>query len=108
MVSIAAHTAISAALTAARVAAPVFQDGPSSTLLIVGRPLTARQFPASTAFSAIRENGLRIIGTRILRDGRTAIEFGENDRPGGGIATLCDRNVALGLDQLASQGWTVA
>ena len=106
MTTASATSAIAAALSGVHVQGAAFQDGPESTLLLF-RPADRRRYPAATAMAAIREQGLRLIGTRDLKDGRVAIEFGRTDRPGKGLATLCHQNVALGLDALAAQGWTV-
>lgn len=100
-----AISAIAAVLASKRVTEVTFQEGAQSTLLTFN-PGDRRRYPAASAMAEIREQGLRLIGARDLRDGRVAIEFGRTDRKDG-IASLCHQNVALGLDALAAQGWAV-
>lgn len=106
MISAAALAAVAAAIASSNVREQSFVEGVETTLLLF-RPAATRQYAAGSAYAALREQGLHLLGGRTLSDGRFAIEFARGPVRGRGIAALCHENSALPVAALAAAGWAI-
>jgi len=106
MISAAALAAIAAAIASSNVREQSFVQGDETTLLVF-RPAATRHYAAGSAYAALREQGLYLVGGRTLTDGRVAIEFAQRPVPRRGIAALCHENSALPVATLAAAGWAI-
>ena len=106
MISAAALAAVTTAISEKQVREHSFQHGEETTLLLF-RPAPTNRYGAASAYCALREQGLHLLGGRTLSDGRVAIEFARRPVPRKGLAALCHENSLLPVSVLAAAGWTV-